>query len=190
MMQYRIGQIVPLERKRGLTGERLEKPEWYALTVPGGKEAAARDMLRANGIHAQYPVREVKYRQRGKAITRKLPIITRVIYAQFKHAPQWDVLKERRLITGVYGHGETPLVIPYNVVRAVMGLPTVEEELEAARRELLRVREGDKAEILGGPLDGFVVDVDRVADGTVWFTTVAGIKGTADVETLERKVGS
>jgi transcription antitermination factor NusG len=187
-MTYYIGQVLPIDRKRGLTGDPLDAPEWYALTVHGGKESAARDMLKANGIHAQYPVREVKYRQRGKAMIRKLPIITRVIYAQFCRQPQWDVLKARRLITGVYGIGETPLVIPYDVIRAVMGLPTVEEELEAARREMLRVRDGDKAEITTGPLAGFVVDVNRVADGVAWFTTVAGIKGTARIDTLERRM--
>lgn len=186
-MQYRKGQVVPFEYKRGLTGAPLPRPVWYALTVPGGKEAAARDMLGLRGIHAQFPTREVKYRQRGKQIVRKFPIITRVIYAQFHDAPNWDVLKQRRLITGVYGYGDRPMPIPYDVVRAVMGLPTVQEELEAARREMLRVRDGDKATISSGPLAGFVVNVDEVKDGIAWFETMTGIKGSAKVNTLERQ---
>jgi transcription antitermination factor NusG len=187
-MQYKIGQMVPLDYQRGITGAELAKPTWYALTVPGGKEAVARDMLEAKGIHAQFPVRDVKYSQRGKRIVRKLPIITRVIYAQFRHQPQWDVLKARRLITGVYGYGDRPLAIDYNIIRAIMGMPTVEEELQQARRELLRVREGDTATIGQGPLTGFVVNIDKVAGGMAWFTTLAGIKGSAATDTLERNV--
>lgn len=122
-------------------------------------------MLRAHDIHAQFPIREKRYHQRGKAVVRKLPVITQVVYAQFKAAPQWDILKRRRLITGVYGRNAVPIAIPYDVIRAVMGLPTVAEELEAARRELLRVREGDRAEITLGPLSGLVVDVREVMRG-------------------------
>lgn len=187
-MEYKIGQLVPLEYQRGITGAPLPRPVWYALTVPGGKEAAARDMLALRGVHAQFPVRETKYRQRGKQIVRKLPIITRVIYAQFHDAPNWDVLKQRRLITGVYGYGDKPIAIDYNIIRSIMGLPTVEEELAAARRELLRVREGDSATIAQGPLAGFVVNIDKVAGGMAWFTTLAGIKGSAATDTLERNI--
>lgn len=186
-MQYKIGQMVPLDYQRGITGAPLPSPVWYALTVPGGKEAAARDMLALRGVHAQFPVRETKYRQRGKQIVRKLPIITRVIYAQFHDAPNWDILKQRRLITGVYGYGDRPLPISYNIIRAIMGLPTVEEELAAARRELLRVREGDTATIGQGPLAGFVVNIDKVAGGMAWWTALTGVKGATSLEKLERK---
>lgn len=187
MKEYKIGQIVPYIPPRGIAGKPLPSAVWHALTVPGGREAAARDMLGCLGVHAEFPVRERKYQQRGKSIVRKLPIITRVIYAQFKAEPQWDILKQRKLITGVYGIGERPLVIPYNVVRSVMGLPTVEEELEQARRELLMAREGEQATILDGPLSGFVVDVEKVAGGMAWFSTLAGIKGSAAITSLERK---
>ena len=185
-MTYQIGQIVPHTKPRGLTGHNIGGPVWFALTVPGGKENAARGMLEANGIHAQYPTREVRHRQRGKQIVRKLPIITRVIYAQFHHQPQWDVMKGRRMITGVYSRDGWPIEIPYDVVRSVMGLPTIAEELEQARREMLRPREGGNARVVDGPLAGFLVDVRRVSHGRVWFETVTGIKGDADMSNLVR----
>lgn len=186
-MTYHIGQIIPYTPPRGLTGPELDKPVWHALIVPPGREAATRDMLGLNGIHAQYPVREKRYHVRGKGITRKLPVITQVVYAQFKAAPQWDILKRRRLITGVYGYGDRPIAIPYDVVRAVMGLPTVAEELEQARRDMLRVREGDKAEIAEGPLAGFVVDVTKVSGGRAWFETMTGLRAEASLSSLVRK---
>ena len=185
--EWFIGQVLPYEPPRDIIGADLPEPAWYALTVPPQREAAARDMLTLRGVHAQFPVREVTHAKRGKKIVRKLPIISRVVYAQFKAAPQWDVLKARKLITGVYGYDDQPMKIPYDVVRAVMGLPTVAEELEAARRELLRVREGDKAEICDGPLSGFVVDIRKVSHGRVWFETLTGIKGEADVSGVIRR---
>ena len=114
-------------------------------------------MLECRGVHAQFPTRDVRHKLRDKMITRKLPMISRVIYAQFRAAPQWDVMKSRLINTGVYCHGTTPIEIPYNVVRAVMGLPTIAEELEAARRDMLRVTDGCKAELMVGPMAGFFV---------------------------------
>lgn len=185
-MTYQIGQIVPHAKPRGLTGAELSSCVWHAITVPGGKERAASEMLKSNGVHAQYPTRDVTYRQRGRKIVRKLPIITRVIYARFCHAPQWDVMKDRRLITGVYSRDGWPIEIPYDVVRAVMGLPTVAEELEQARREMLQPKAGHKARVLDGPMAGFLVDVRKVRHGRVWFETVTGIKGETDISKLVR----
>ena len=187
-MEYRIGQIVPHIRPRGITGAPLGKPVWHALVVPPGKEGAARAMLEVHGVHAQYPTREVKHKRRGKQIVRKLPVITQVVYAQFKHAPQWDVLKRRRIITGVYGRGDWPIEIPYGVVRAVMGLPTVAEELARQRAEMARVREGDRATILTGPLEGMVVDIEKVEHGRAWFSSLTGVKGETSTDRLERNI--
>jgi len=186
-MTYHIGQRFQYIAPRGFTGADLPKPVWHALTVQPGREASTRDMLANHGIHAQFPVdRRTRFR-RGKKVVTAHPVVTRVVYAQFKAEPQWDVLKQRRLITGVYSRGSWPIEIPYDIIRAVMGLPTVAEELEAARQEMLRVREGDKAEITAGPLSGFMVDIQRVAHGRAWFTTLAGLKGEARVQDLERK---
>lgn len=184
---FYIGQILPYEKPRGITHGPEIKPVWYGLTVPPQKEKAARMMLEANGVHAEYPTREVRHFRRGKAVVRKLPVVSRVVYAQFRQPPQWDVLKERKLITGVYG-GSRPYAVPYDVVRAVMGLPTVAEELEAARREMLKVREGDEARICDGPLADFIVNVTSVKHGRVWFETMTGIKGDAPESSLERRV--
>lgn len=189
-MTYQVGQILPLDRTRGMTGEKLPKPVWHALTVPPGREAQAALMLQENDIHASYPTRESRSRQWGKIVTRTLPVITQVIYAQFREAPNWDVIRRRRLITGVYSVGNQPIAIPYPVIRQIQGLDVALEALERAKEDMLRIRAGDSAEIMEGPLAGFTVDVTRVAGGRAWFQTVTGIKGSANVGDMRKDATS
>jgi transcriptional antiterminator NusG len=182
---YHIGQILPIEAKRDILGEDMPAA-WYALQVPRQKENAVREMLKARGIHCCYPERDKTWRIRGKTQKRQYPIIPGVVYVKFTQRPHWDVLKARKLITGVYSYGDRPIELPGDVISAVMGLPTEAEKLEAARLELLRIKEGERATVAGGPLQGFVVDVLKVRDGRVWFETLTGIKGEAP-ETALRK---
>lgn len=186
-MGYSIGQAVAPSGARGIIGRDMA-PAWYALTVRSGRERIARASLMAKGVHACYPERETAWKIRGRTVRREYPVIAGVIYAKFTAEPQWDVLKYRRIITGVYGRDDRPIVIPGDVIRAVMGLPTVAEELEAARREMLRVRDGDRARIVTGPLVGLVVDISRVDHGRVWFETLTGIKGEARLSDMDRIV--
>ena len=182
---YRIGQEIPPSGARDIIG-RAMPPAWYALTVRAGRESIARATLAAKGVHACYPSREASWRVRGRTMRRQYPVITGVVYAKFTAEPQWDVLKYRRIVTGVYGHDGWPIAIPGDVIRIVMGLPTVAEELEAARMEMLRVRPGDRATIMAGPLAGMVVDVSRVDHGRVWWETLTGVRGEADATGMER----
>jgi len=177
---------VPHTPPRGFTGAPLPAPVWHALLVAPCREATARDMLALHGIHAEFPTHEVSHVRHGKRITRNLPIVTRVVYARFEAAPQWDIMRWRRAITGVYCRGETPIDIPYPVIRAVMGLPTIADELTAARAEMLRVRAGDRAVLSGGSMHGFAVDVTAVSEGRVWFTTLTGMRGTVGAEGVLR----
>ncbi|WP_236553237.1 transcription termination/antitermination protein NusG [Roseovarius indicus] len=186
-MEYRIGQIVPFEQSRGVTGGRLARPRWHALTVRSGKERATCEHLKQKGVHACFPEREKSWVIRGKRHQRKYPVIAGIVYAKFKHEPNWDILKARNLITGVFSYGVTPIALPDAIVRAVMGLPSREEELAQARADLLRVRVGDRAEVASGPLAGAVVDVRKVEKGRVWFETLTGIKGETSLPRLVRK---
>lgn len=185
-MNLSIGDVVPLDYPRTIEGGPLPSPVWFALTVPPNKENAARQHLRRRGIHCCYPEREIAYRTRGKRHKRIMPVIARVVYAKFQREPQWDVMKVRKLITGVYCYENRPIAIPGDVISQVMGLPTEAEKLEAARREMLRVREGDAAEILDGPMADMVVNVTAVRDGRVWWETLTGIRGTSSSGGLVR----
>jgi transcriptional antiterminator NusG len=186
--EYKIGQIVPFEYQRTIVGEPLDKPTWFALNTPPQREHIAREMLKAKGIHACYPERERTWTIRGKHVTRKYPVVSQIVYAKFKHQPHWDVLKRRRIITGVVSWGTVPIAIPKDTIAAVMGLPTEAEKIEQARRELLMVREAEQAVITEGPFAGAVVDVRTIKGGIAWFEMLTGVKGSARVDTLERYV--
>ena len=192
-MTYYIGQVLPRDRPRGITSadpttdtSGTPAPNWFALTVFSQKEATVEAMLKAKGIHSCYPTRQKSWIIRGKRHRRNYPIIGGIVYAKFTRQPQWDVMKARRLITGVYCYGDRPIVLNGDIIAAVMGLPTDQDNLEAARRELLRVREGDKAVLLDTALEGFKVDVLSVAEGRVWWETITGIKGSSSIDKMER----
>jgi transcription antitermination factor NusG len=142
-----------------LTTGRTIPVTWYCLLVPPQKERATREHLRAAGIFAFYPSREKRWTVSGKTFRRELPEITRYVFAQFRHEPAWHILKERRrLITGVMG-GSHPYPIPTDIIKHLQGLTVEAQKLEAAKKELMRLREGDKAKVIDGPFKGFVVDI-------------------------------
>ncbi|GAA6176922.1 transcription termination/antitermination protein NusG [Sulfitobacter pacificus] len=182
----KIGDAVPVSNRRGVTGRQLPEPKWHALRVRPGKEKASRETLRAYGVYSFFPVEERTRFFKGKRIVTEHAQVTQIIYARFKHQPQWDVLQDRKIITGVFCIGTSPIVLGADIIRAVQGLPTRAEELQAAREALMRIGEGDSAEVLGGPLAGLVVDVTKVRGGQVWWQTLAGIKGQIDRDGLRK----
>lgn len=188
-MTYHIGQIYPPATTRRIVTGPETAPVWYCLKVPPMKERAAREFLRIRDIYAFYPSEEKHRIVAGRKRTYEHPIITGHVYAQFRQQPQWDVLKRvYRLITGVYSNGEKPIAIPRDVIHHLQGLPTDAELLKAAQEELLRIRAGDVAEIVEGPLAGFCVNVVGTAEGEAFFEFVTGGKGRASLASLRRRV--
>lgn len=191
--QWRIGQVVPIDGRRGLQ-EGHTAPMWFALTTPPQKEAAARAYLEAQGIHAFYPNEERHSIVRNKRRTRKVPIVCGYVFARFTGWPQWDVIQDRPFFTGVVALGIRPYVIPRGTIRRLRGL-TVEaaerrRELREMQEQLALARmpqEGDKATITQGPLAGFLVDVTGISGGVAFYLLPGGIKGQARAATLERK---
>lgn len=185
-MSYHTGQIVPLERRAPLLGDDLETPVWHALRVAPGKEKQAAELIKRKGCDAFYPTTTKVRHHRGKRIEREWPIVSQLIYGKFHRQPLWHNFKSRRVITGVMCLRSMPIVLPEQVMRALRGLPTVQEELEAQRAELMRLRPGDKARITQGPLSGYMVNITSVKGGVAWFDSLAGLKGSAEIGTLER----
>lgn len=183
-MTYHIGQRLPLEAPMQImTGPEII-PVWYALVVPPQKERAAVEYLRRRDVFAFYPKQEKVRHQRGKRITREIPIISRIIYARFGQRPQFHALKARRLISGVMARGDQPIEIPSDQIRAIQGLSVELERLKAARAAMMQVRVGDRVKIEDGPLAGFLVDVRAIREGRVWWETITGIKGASDLGAL------
>jgi len=178
--KFYIGQVMPKAGTRGITtGDRLTPSVWHALRVKPGDERAACAKLAKAGVFAFYPQEDRVYVVRGEKITKSYPTITQIIYAKFRHAPQWDVMRDRGIITGVFCNGTTPIVLPSDVIRIVQGLPTTAERVAAAKAALMAINAGDTAQIKDGPLAGLCVDVVRVCDGRVWWQTAFGLKGQA-----------
>jgi transcription antitermination factor NusG len=162
-------------------------PVWHCLLVAPQKELATREHLRANGVYAFYPSREKRYTRQGKTIRIERPEVTGYVFAQFRQRPMWHVMKEkRRLITGVLGVNGVPVEINRDVIRHLQGLTLEAAKLEEARKEMFRVRPGDKATFAEGPLKGFVVEVTDVLGDIAKFAGVFGIRSKADLSSLVR----
>lgn len=172
-----VGDPVEFPPIRGILGSELLSPIWHALLVPPRKERSTREILREAGQFAFFNERETVRHRFGRKTVFKRPIVPRLVYARFKRAPQFDVMKARGIITGVFSRGGVPICLPRGIVRAIHGLSVAYEELEAAKAELAALKPGDRAEIIEGPLAGVLVDVDRVKDGRVWWSTAIGLKG-------------
>ncbi len=184
-LELEPGDPWPFASSRGLTGAPMA-PKWFALITAPQREKRASDRLRNAGVEVRYPTVERTRHIRGQKRKFIHPMISQIIYARFRYAPQWDVMKERRLITGVFARDGQPIELSQDDIARVMGLPTEAERLEAARIEAMRPRVGEKAEILDGPLAGLMVDVTRVEFGRVWWAMVTGIKGDAPEKSIRR----
>ena len=162
-------------------------PTWFCLLVAPGKELATRQTLRAGGVFAFYPSREVRRTIKGIVRRWEKAEVTGYVFAQFRQEPRWHVLKERRrLITGVLGREGVPVEINPDVIRHLQGLTLEAQKLEEAKREMYRVRAGDKATFADGPLKGFVVDVTAIKGGEAAVAGLFGFKSKAALSSLER----
>lgn len=185
----KIGDAWPFASVRGFTGAPLSAPVWYALITAPQREQKAADRLKGAGVDVRYPTVERVRHIRGKIRKYVYPMISQIIYARFRYQPNWDVMRDRRLITGVFSTGCVPLALSDDDVSLVMGLPTEAERMESERIEAMRPKVGEQAEITDGPLKGFFVDVTRVEFGRVWFETLKGLKGDAAENMIQRVVG-
>jgi len=190
-LDLNIGDAVPASGARPAVCGSLSEPEWYILRVPGGREFEAQARLDDIGVHSCFPKKQVsRPDRRGKLSRVDVPAVTGYVFAKFWQMPVWSELRRRRLIIGLVCK-ETPFgPVPYrateNDVRTFMGIPTVEEEMQAQRREALRVRPGDQARVLVGSDMVLVVRVRDVSGGRVFWETDNGIPGSTAEKRCER----
>ena len=183
MRHLRVGDVLPIEPKRGIVGRKLDQPVWHPLRVAPGKEIASVGILKRNGISAFVPTEDRTRHRNGQKITKTFPTVTQIIYAKFHYAPQWDVMRERRMIAGVFCMGTRPIILTSDAIRIVRGLPTRAEKLAAVREELLRVNAGERVRLTGGVFEGFEVDVTQVEGRRIWWASVlsSGLPITGEV---------
>lgn len=172
----KIGDPWPFESARGIVGAPCD-PAWYALITRPQKERETRHRLQNAGCVVRYPTIDKERHIRGKKQVYTVPIIPRIIYAKFKYQPQWDVMKDRKVVVGVFSYESQPLEIDEDKVNAIMGLPSVveqerQEALDAEERERLarlNFTIGDRALVTEGPFAGFFVDITKVEAGRVFY---------------------
>lgn len=138
------------------------------------------------GTEVVYPTETRARNIAGKLHKTEHPMISQIVYARFTYEPQWDVLRDRRVICGVFTRQGLPIALSGDDIARVMGLPTEAERMEAERIEAQRPRVGEQAELQVGPFAGFMVDVDRVEFGRVWYSMATGVRGSAPEAILRR----
>lgn len=191
----KIGDTFEYRAPRGLQEyDPLERPVWHGLVTPPQKERAAREYLKANGIHAFYPDEKVRRIVQGKKRTIIKPMVSGFVFARFTGRPNWDVIRSRPFFVGVISLFGRPYPIPRPDIQRMRGLTITAEERRRALRErqeaaqaALMPVEGERARLVDGPLKGFMVDVTRVSGGMVSYILPNGIPGTASVGTVERE---
>ncbi len=190
-MTYERGQTYPIGYRRDIVNGSAIAPVWHALIVAPQRERKVREYLRARDVYAFFPSENIQRTIAGKRRDIERPIVTRIVFAQFRQAPQWDVMKDRDVIQGVYCVGNVPIEIGATIIKRLQGLTVEAERLREEQAELLRVRPGDRARITSGPLNGFMVNVDALAGGEALISFMAGgsaLKARAALETLEREI--
>lgn len=181
-----IGDPWPFRSSRGIVGDPCE-PVWHALITAPQQEAKRAGQLKNAGVTIRYPTVTKTRHINGTKREIIQPMISQIIYAQFSYTPQWDVMRDRKIITGVFARDGQPIALTPDDVARVMGLPTEAERIEAERIEAERPRVGERAKISGGPFDGFFVDVERVAHGRVWWSYVGGLSFKGEVPEADIK---
>lgn len=190
MTDLKIGDAWPFRSVRGLTGRPMRNPAWFALIVPPQREAKAKHRLEGGGIEVTYPTVEKTRHIRGRAQKYVHPMISQIIYAKFSYVPNWDVLRDRKIISGVFSLSGEPLKLSEDDIAAVLGLPTEADRIEAERVGAETPRAGERAEIIAGPFEGFFVDVREVRAGRVWYEYIGDLsfKGEIAMHEVRRMV--
>ena len=165
-MSYEPGQNYFFPARRGPQAGLMPSPCWYAFRTPPRLEQQARDWFASHAIEAWFPV-ELVWRKAPRG-SRRLRIqvealsLPRYVFARFLGHPQWDILRGCRYLAGPVGCNGIPRPIRDSELEAIGMLPQRRaEHLEAARLAAM-IKPGDRAEILDGAMQGWVIDVADV----------------------------
>jgi transcription antitermination factor NusG len=188
-MTYQVGDVIPAAHVRGIvSGPEFAAPVWHGVIPPPQRDKACREFFRARDMYAFFPSERTVRHDRGKRIETERPIVSGIVYVQFRAQPQWDILKRmHRIITGVYKIGEVPVPIHRDVIRHLQGLTVEAERLREAMAEMRRIKPGDHARIATGALAGWGVDVREVFGQDAWVETLLGKRIKVAVSSLEKE---
>ncbi len=160
-------------------------PTWVMLKVRSNCEVMTREALRAWGVESFFPGRLVQVHRFGRTWTVERAEVTGYVFAKFDRVPLADNMRER--LRGFYGFvtcNGCIVTVPRPVIQRLHGLSVEAQELEAARLEMLRVKEGDTARFLTGALAGHTVEVQAIGEVVTVMLNGRAIK--TDLTSLER----
>ena len=174
---------------RSITLDDEIPPTWLMLKVRSNCEVMTREALKEWGVESFFPGRRVQRHRFGRTWTVERAEVPGYVFAKFTRVPLADNM--RKLLKGFYGFvtcNETIVTVPRKIIQRLHGLSVEAQELEAARREMLRVREGDTARFLTGALAGHTVEVQSI--GNLVTVLLNGREIKTDLASLERVDGA
>jgi transcription antitermination factor NusG len=147
-----------------------------------------RDKMREHDIFSFFPNRKVqRHLIGGKTKVYEQAEVAGYIITKLTHLPDMDKMREQ--LPGFRGfvmrNGLIATIHP-SVAKKMQGLSVEAQELEAARKDMFRVREGDMARFITGALAGHMVEVAQI--GQVVTVLLDGRKVKTDLGSLERVV--
>jgi len=175
-MGYEIGQRIDDDAWQAMFGKRGiwikdADPQWYIFVTAPQRELQAEAWLRRNGVHECWFPTEPRWRRIPRGMVRKVrymaPIVPRYLFVMIDKEPNWDVLfdRARGKLTGVVSRDGVPMPICEADMLKMRHVPVTLEAIREKRRLASMIREGDRVEVMSGPLEGWMVDVSRIHAG-------------------------
>lgn len=191
-MCYEIGQIIPLQYKRGIQGAIMPEPLWYCFEVVPQADAKAKAWLDKQGVDAWYPVESAWKPVRGqrRKVQYERRVIPGYVLGHFLGWPQWDILFDSRYIRGVVSTGGKPAPISEEAMLEMAQVPKALAEQRRAMLEARTLRVGDKATVKDGPLAGQCVEITTINGRAARFISdlFGGREIEANIEALEKRM--
>lgn len=186
-MAFRIGEVVPVERGRGIWRTTWQ-PAWFIFITAPQAETAAEAWLRRNGCEDCWFPSEERWRAsrgRRRKVAYLAPIVPRYLFARLPMEPHWDVLfaEARGKITRVVSRDGIPLPVPEAAILQMQHLPERLAVIRETARRAAEIRRGDRAMITAGPLSGWIIDVAGIHGGIA--RAVLPLLGGTEVEISE-----
>lgn len=145
--------------------------DWYVMRTPPNREFDAEELLSRQGYTIMCPVRRKKIRssrtKKAKNRTIELPLMPCYVLMGFKGVPDWQKLfsfsRPHQLVTSVCGFNRRAKFLPQTAHTWIKEmLTTTSAEINDKGKHSKSVfSKGDNVEILDGPFEGFVVEVQK-----------------------------
>lgn len=162
----------PLESKsNNFENTNVADLNWYVMRTPPNREFDAEEFLSRQGYTIMCPVRRKRIRssrtRKAKNKIIELPLMPCYVLMGFDGVPDWQKLfsfsRPQQLVTSVCGQNYRARKLPQSAYQWIEEmLATTSAEINDKGKHAKSVfSKGDNVEILDGPFEGFVVEVQK-----------------------------